>query len=256
MSSQSFNDTYQSFSNLQLYDVLQNKQDYQSTAIAAAEAEWNKRQIVEEELARIVHLWNVQQQSVVQKKEKQKAVEQKLKNYRDKLVDDLDPLAKPSTDRSIRMISLICAFILAFRFIQIYKELPWIHAYPLMHILFGEIGIVSSLIVAIGIWKFSRKKKSGWAIVCGWMIVMLILALFQLLFTIARSDNNPQFPYPLAERNVLPYILVLLFFASLLFYINRPKIREVFNFSKKFRENTLLISGLVSAIVLIATMFA
>lgn len=70
MSTNSFTTIYKSFSNKELYEVIQNKNDYQPAAAEAAIVEFQNRNLSDDELTILENDWQLLQQQKHQRLEK------------------------------------------------------------------------------------------------------------------------------------------------------------------------------------------
>jgi len=172
--SHQFTKVYKTWSDLELFQLLQNKDDYQEEAVEAAEAEMNSRKLSESELGILLKKHEEEQSK------KQNTAEKKLaraiESNKEKLIADLDPFSENTINRHIRLLCYGVAFIILYNFINDYRWFNSIlrYGWPDSAII---LSLMPYLFVPIGIFYFWRRQKFGWSIFTIWFVLSIVIII-------------------------------------------------------------------------------
>jgi hypothetical protein len=251
MSYQQFSEVYKTWTDLELFELLQKKDDYQDDAVTAATAELNSRKLNETELAAL-HRTYAETQFEKQNTREKKLV-RTLEMKKEKLIEDFNTLSETTGDRQIRLICYAIAIIILYSFISEYR---WIRSL----ITYGRwdgstvLSLMPYLFVPIGIYYFWKKQKFGWSIIAVWLFLSVINVIGSYLLEL-RTPIDPIWARFFPRLGLSHYLLSFLIFGGLLFYINTKKIVEPFNIDQKFQLQTGAIAAIFVFISLLISFF-
>jgi hypothetical protein len=236
MKENNFKNLYKTWTTDKLLDIIDNPNEYQPLSVEAAQMEIDSRQLSEKQLDEAKKIQSARLFEKDSKHQKVKAVEDKLKSVGTSLADSLNPIQKelPSTDKYIKLISLLFVGLFLYQLIKDFKLLRytlfddngrWDFSMVLYFILF-------LLLPAAGLLLWFRKK-------IGWILATVFFsysASFAILLFIKTFNYTPSgFP---AIDNLFPtpsptvYILTLLFYGGLIWIMSKSNIRELYNIGK------------------------
>ena len=247
MGYQQFANVYKTWSNLELFRLLQNKDDYQPAAIEAATEEINARNLSRHDfeiLQKEYEQLQLKKRSTLQKK-----LINKLELNKEKVVADLNPFTEKTIDRNIRLFCYSIGLIILFNFItgynwifNVFKSGYWNSS--------SILALMPFFFVPIGIYYFWKKQKFGWGIIAIWLLVTVVVVALEYIAELQIPDDNFYSRF-FHKRGLNYYLILFLFFGSLLFYINTNKITEAFNIHKKFK----LQMGAIAVFIILIHVF-
>lgn len=236
MKENNFTNLYKTWTTDKLLDIIDNPNEYQPLSVEAAQIEINNRQLTPEQLDEAKKIQSARLFEKEIKHQKVKAVEDKLKSVDTSLADSLNPIQKelPSTDKYIKLISLLLGGLFLYQFIKDFKFLRFIlfqeDSKWDFSIVFYFIPLI--LLPSAGLLLWFRKK-------IGWILATVFFSYsssFAILLFIKTFNYTPScFP---AVDNLFPtpsptaYIFTLLFYGGLTWIMSKANIREVYNVNK------------------------
>jgi hypothetical protein len=251
MSYHQFSQVYKTWSNLELFQLLQNKNDYQEEAVEAATAEINSRGLSQTELEILQEQF--QQSESAKQTIRQNSLAKRLEEKKGKIIADLNPLAVKTTEKNVRLLCYSIALIIFYNFIGDYRMISTMIMQGHFNS-FTVLLLMPYLFVPIGIYSFWKKQKFGWSIIAIWLALSAVMIITGYIWELRISDDNVLnrfFP----KRGLNHYLLLLFIFGGLLFYVNTKKITELFNIDKKFQLQIGIIAGFFALLYTLTAFF-
>ncbi|HRG25448.1 MAG TPA: hypothetical protein PLL23_13680 [Chitinophagaceae bacterium] len=248
-SSNHFSDYYKTITATELLAILNNPGDYQPSAIEAAKAELESRQLSETALqeARQPLVEKVQRKEAERKKIK--AVEEKLKIAGTGFFEAINPIQQgiPSTEKMIRRITIVFGVIFLYQLISDFREhiayIKDFSSYPFLTVLY----FFSLVLLPVALLFFWKRKMLGWILLTIYLSFTVVTVLWFMFLTFTRKhsaygvfENFYQTP-PLTV-----FIIQLLFFVATLYVMCRKNIREVYSITDQKMMATISITALIS----------
>lgn len=249
MSSHQFSQVYKTWSNLELFQLLQNKDDYQPEAVEAATLEINSRNLSREELETLQA--NHEELQFKKQNTAEKKLAKKLETGKQKLIADLNPFAEKTITRNIRLLCYALAFIVLYNFISDFRMIHTIITHVYLNS-YTVLMLMPYIFIPIGIYYFWKKQKFGWSIITIWLVLLVVTIVTSYISELRTADDVFRF-FP--RRGPGYYLSSFLIFGGLLTYINTKKITEAFNIDRKFQLQTGVIAALIVAVHWIITFF-
>jgi hypothetical protein len=249
MSSSHFSDYYKTITATELLAILDNPGDYQPSAIEAAKAELESRQLSETALqeARQPLVEKVQRKEA--EREKIKVVEEKLKVAGNGFFEAINPIQQgiPSTEKMIRRIAIVFGVFFLYQLISDFRtHMAFISDFP-RYPLESGLYLFSLVLLPVAILFFWKRKQLGWILLTIYLSFTVVTILWFLFLTFTRKhsaygviDNFYQTP-PLTV-----FIIQLLFLVATLYVMCRKNIREVYSITDQKMMATISITALIS----------
>jgi hypothetical protein len=249
-----FTDYYKTISNAELIAILENPGDYQPLAIEAAKKEFNNRQLSQTVINETKDQIKAKQLLQERKKEKVKAIGDKVKNAGHSFIDTINPIQSEihATDRMIRIICIVFGAIFLYEVLTEFKMLKLmigdVRAFDLSSILF----FLPFIITPLAIIGFLKKHTTGWVLLTILIIYSAVTAIFLLLQAFTwKSSGISSFDNFFPRPNPVTYIVQLSFLASVLYTICKKNMREIFKINNQMMMITIVASGLVTLFFLL-----
>ena len=231
------------------------RDNYQSEAIIAAEAELKSRNLTNEQLADAQqHLDNKEREQNA-KKEKQKRLQSKATN----IADTFNPLIEKSTDKRIQIVTIS---------LSIFFLIHLLRNWGLIVLMLQDIGNadISSLeffaplvLFPIGLFGFWTTRKYGWIILTIMLTYLTVTTLVSMGLEIKWAmqspisfdnsgliqiqEENPVMDKLFGKKGFAFHIGQLALFAVLLIFLNKQAITKKYLISKRTQ---LLVIGLTA----------
>jgi len=253
MAHSEFSVIYKTWSNQQLFHLLQNKDEYQPLAIEAAQAELNSRQLSSEDLQALEEEYQQLQLQQQVRQQKQKQFEHKLALYKEKISTELNPITIQTIDRKVRLFCYSIGIIILYNFFTSFK---WI-TNLFKHGYWGgptALALAPFFFVPVGIYYFWHKQKIGWSILTIWLVLSVLAVIFNYSVELLFQDSGILTRF-YAKRGLMYYVTIFLFYLGLLFYINSKKIIAAFMISKRFQLQTIIITTLLTFLYFFTIIF-
>lgn len=250
-----FSRQFRSISNTELLDILENADEYQPEALAAAKAELASRNLTPEaiELAR---------QPLIEKRHKKdkerqkvKAIEEKIKKAGNNVFDTLNPIQTgiPSAEKKIRLIVIIFGGLFLYGFLKNIREniylLKDFSSYPFL----TGITFLLFFFLPVAVFTFWRRKKTGWTLLSIFLIYSIINTGWMVYEALTWKSSgfiavDNIFPHPSPVKFYLP----LLLFGSTLFVICQKDIREIYQLTRTRMLETIAVTAFTSFLLVLA----
>ncbi len=185
---QDFSKHYKSFTNIQLLEILNNPTDYLEDAVIAAKAEFESRQISEEDLASAVQFLD---DKAEKKKSKKMSFGLKSVNYSihppdlldSSLVEEQEVVDRPTLEKLILGVVGICLLQSAFGFYGLYRiyrigVLSWYDSIVAM------VSVVIILVMLIPTYMFLNESRKGWSILTVMYLGSMMVTVVELFWRV------------------------------------------------------------------------
>jgi hypothetical protein len=213
MSENPFSNPFASYSNNELFRILQAKEAYPELAVEAA-----RKELVSRDLPPA--LWR--QLLLAGQVPEEKAANGNIKNRMKNLGSALSPFNKSGVDKDLALIQLSISFLLLYVFIFSYDQLFTL----LVHFSFSSptcLLLLPYFLIPVGIYFFRRRLATGWIILCSWISYTFTYLLIFLVNTVLVRHVQPDTEGGLDRTSL---ILCSFIFGSLLYALNRKHVRE------------------------------
>ncbi len=251
--SEDFSEYYQSISDTELLEILDNPQDYQPEALEAANKELASRQLTEQaiEEARLPLIAKKRNQE--KEREQLKAVETKIKTVGNRFFDTINPIQSgiPSAEKIIRFIVIVFGGMFLFELFHSFSSSEvYIHDFSNFPIQTAII-LLPQLLLGLAIFLFWRRKSIGWTLLTVFLSISLMLVIWGIYQTITwKPSGISHLDIPFAPTPISTLIVQLVFLAASIYVLARPAIREQYAISKDHMIATIGIPGLVAFVLM------
>jgi hypothetical protein len=251
-SSNPFAEYYKTITDSALLAILDNPQDYQASAIDAAKAELESRQLSESAILEARQPLLEKEQAQAAEREKRKMMEEKLKAAGTSLFDSINPMEQgiPTTDKMIRRIVIVLGVLYLYELISNFsmhlsnlKDLP---EHPF------ELGLyfVLLLILPVALIFFWKRKPIGWILLAIYLVFSLVATLWFFFFVFKiQSSTILQMRDLIPESSLLTHLFQLLLFSGAIYILTKKEMRETYLISTDRAAAIVIISGLVSFLI-------
>jgi hypothetical protein len=243
-------ETYKSFSNLELLQIIDNPEDYQPFALEAAKKELENRNLAEEVMAGEVARLEQGKMLQLKQQEQRKVRKQKVHNITQTVSDIFDPLQTnlPTHRKTIISISILIGGLAIYNLFRDYRMIGMTLDFNV--VTWATMAALYTLPVIASI-LFLKVKKWGWILMCVYLTYQVFELAYSFINYAARSDDYADV-YARFFPNETPYTYMAqgIFFISLLVIICMARIRVPFNISNYTAYKTSGLA-LVGAFLLI-----
>lgn len=245
---------YKTYSNLDLYKIIVNPDDYQAIAVEAAKSVFEQRGIGDEELESIKLEYQIQKQVEDTEKQKKIAIENKLKTFVTKLFDSINPIQRNGTT-PVKLINLIGVIFLGLGIYSLIVNLGFIKfllttdgAIEYIDISFIFF-IISDLILPLAGLLFILKKKIGWTFLAIHAIYSVITGIkFIIFYFKCEYETNPLLLENIPRISLPVAVSFLSFYLTALVVLSIKNIRDIFNVDKLYLITTLGVFGFLTVL--------
>ncbi len=231
-----FAEKYKTLSNSQLIDIIDTPENYQPTAITAAEDELLARNLSIADMTAARAENEIAANERAAKTERKKAFEDKLVNAAGKVVETISPVQKtpPSVNRVILLISivfgvygLLAVYHFADFLVDMWRISFHVRVSIMMPYFFEGFYLLG---MAFMFWK---RMKWGWVFLVIYLSFSVTGAFVNIVTEVARREvvlpgHHVDF-YTLSPVSML---FSLLFYACCTWYVYKPGIRELYRVDK------------------------
>jgi len=252
-STEDFSKYYQSISDTELLEILDNPQDYQPAALEAAKAEFASRQLTELAIEEARLPLIAQKRNQEKERAQLKAVETKIKAARNRFFDTINPIQSgiPSVEKTIRFIVIVFGGLFLFESLRGFRSIGgYIHDFSNFPIE-TTIILLPQLLLGIAVFLFWRRKSIGWTLLTVFLSISLMFVIWGIYNTITwKPSGISHLDIAFAPTPISTHIVQLVFLASSIYVLARPAIREKFAISKDHMVATIGIPGLGAFILM------
>lgn len=244
-----FSEKFSTYSNTDLFRIIQNPDDYQPLAVQTAENIIATRQLSEQEIENVKAELYLQKQEKELEDQKKKGFENKLKDIGTSITEAANPIQTeaPNTEKLIKIISFVFSglffyyLIIQFdliRFMFSSSDADWDFS---MVVLF-----LPMIIILISTPLFYKRIKLGWTLLTIYITYSATSTLMLLYLDLNRKPSNNTILESLVPQNpITVYLGSLLFFCGFLTIMCKENIRAVY---KVDRQAMFITTGVVAFI--------
>jgi len=230
--------SFGTYSNIELYRILLDEEQYQPGAVNAARQVLHGRNLSEEE-------WNQLKKEVQHQPYPtyENRGMNRVKRKTKQLGDKLNPFYKTGVDKDISLIIISISFLLLFSLITGYDVLLDL----LAGFSFSSTSIMllfPYFFVSIGLFYFYRRDPLGWIILFAWTSYSFLTILLYFLYSL--FEQQIIFFVPVDHTTLVGTLIV---FGSLWFAVIRRPVRAAFRISSIMLYTTLLLAAGFSALL-------
>jgi hypothetical protein len=251
--SNNFIEYYKTISNAELLSILEKPADYQDAAIKAAKKEFSDRKLSVEEIKEARQELFEKQIQKIKQREKEKAVEDKIKKAGQALFDGINPFhsAISSTEKNIRIIIFAFGILFLYQSIIEFKIILLCIKGILGSPLENSFYLLPHLLLPIATFMFWKRKMIGWILLASFVVFSTVITIAMLIQSFlwkpsgfATLDNL--FPRPSTTSYIIPLIL----FIWTLYILCKTNIREAFSVDSQKMYASIAISGLLTLLLM------
>jgi hypothetical protein len=250
-----FLETYRSFSNAALLEIMQNPANFEPIAVEAVRAEINSRQLTPNDLeAAHLELERLLQPSKKRALRRQRMREALAAGYIT-IAEELAPSPKITDEKRIRLacygVGLLFLFYVVPDFRFTIRILLDPHSWEFSTLLMTIMPLVA---IPVGLYYFWHKHPVGWIALTVWLNIFVVYILYFWCKELQYSHEGAM-GLLFRKRGAPFYIFQLLLFGGLLVHLHRSGIRSSFPISKRTQFLTLGITTIIVLIYLLKFSF-
>ncbi len=246
MSENPFADKYKTLTNIQLLEVLQFPENYQSLAIEAAHLELNQRKLSDEELLRAKEIIQERNRKEEERIEKINSIKEKTSSIGFNFLSALNPI-QVGVINAERYMRLITVFLLLGVFVDLYSSLPHILHYNFFTLPY-VLSLVFGLVCLITFWK---RMKAGWILTSIMYCIGVIISISGIILALTFASRDVVFVGHFSNKEaVFSSLSKLVIYGGLLLVLFRSDIREVYSIDKKVIYIYSAIIGLATLVLI------
>lgn len=226
-----FTEIYQTYSNSQLLQIIDNAVDYQPEAVDAAKRVIHDRQLTAEDMDAAKKELAAGKQAEIEKARKQKEKEEQFKATGRSILENINPVKDtyPRADKVINVVTVVFGaiyliwFIGQIRFIKYLfmdsSGFGWDMLAYLLQLIYMPITLV----------LFYKRKKSGWILFLLYLVASSATQLVALYRSIHwKPSGMPVMDALFTMNHPVVYILCIAFLAGTIWVICKKDVRSVF----------------------------
>ncbi|MFC2138962.1 hypothetical protein ACFLTE_12390 [Bacteroidota bacterium] len=227
-----FEEKYSGYSNRQLIEIIDNKDDYQPLAVNAAETILNSRNLSDKELNGIRNDIEVEMKKEMEKKEKRFEALDKLL----KIFSVYQPSKNKRVDQIIKLTAVVIIGHILYRFISDIN----LYIYSFKSLSNGDTTIfyllIPIIIYIITLYLLVKGKKIGWIIFLIWISLTVLSSLTSIIQSFKYGTTQDSIDNILPTNNLEYFISVFVIYTvALIYYLSKP-VRMHFNPKKENKE--------------------
>ncbi len=245
-----FSVRYKSFSNSDLFRVIENQSDYQTEAVEAAKTEINQRKLSDQQIKDLKSELEAERREQQRQNEKRAEVEQKVKKIGISVLETINPIQKaaPTAERLIRLITIIFGLIAIFK---------WYNQFGLIKFMLTDSSpgwdmsiveyILPLILIPVATVLFWLRKKSGWILLVAYLTYSAICAFGLVIMTWNMEPLGvPALDSLFPPTSPTPQILATLFFGGTLWVVTKEKIKEQYDINRQILIASIGISAVLT----------
>ncbi|MBL7705180.1 MAG: hypothetical protein JNM21_06480 [Taibaiella sp.] len=235
-----FSEKFKTFSNAELLNILSNPHRYQEKALNTAKEILDNRSLSEEEMRIAKEELEAVQRKQLQKEERKKEIERKIKGIGQTIADNLNPVQKEAltTEKIIKTVSVTCFILCLF---YLYNEFDMIRFMLSDSTAHWDLPTMASflplIILLIASILFYKRKKAGWLLLKIFLSYSLVSGIASIVFAI--KWNWP----------IYTLLCTILVFTGLIYTINRKNVRAFFSINKQDSILAFSITAIITGFI-------
>ena len=242
-----FKEQYKSYTPVQLLNILDKKEDYQSIAVEAAQTELDSRQLTEEQ----TETAKLKLEALNQKKES--IFEKKAKKIGTQVFNDINPLKLKSPERNMKIISAGLGIIFLYKLYTDFGALLYMFTDSYAS---WSIDIVLYLLpiffLPVTAYYLYKETKAGWTLLSVFLTYTIISLVFSYIMELQYTASSGgggilsliDELYP--RKGFIHYFISVLILGSIMYYINTNPIKKIYNINKNRQILSVLYTVVVS----------
>lgn len=249
-----FTEKFKTFSNTDLFRIIDNSIDYQQNAVETAKAILAERNLSEEEIQFSKKELELEREQKLAKEAKRKAIEDNIKTLGKSMLEVANPIRNepPTTTKTINIISLIFGVMFLYTLIQeFYMILDLVINSSSNWGYYGIIYIGELIFIPTAIILFYKRKKYGWFLFVIFISYSTISFFGSFLFTLTM-DLGDFFEMETFIEMTSPttYLVIFLFYVGIIWVIQKEHVRSLYGINKKDGIMTISITALITTLIL------
>lgn len=249
-----FTEKFKTYSNTDLFRIVDNSIDYQQNAVETAKAILAERNLSEEEIQFSKKELELEREQKLAKEAKRKAIEDNIKTLGKSMLEVANPIRNepPTTTKTINIISLIFGLMFLYALIQefdmiidlvINSSSNWGY--------YGIIYIGEFIFIPTAIILFYKRKKYGW-----FLFVIFIsysaISFFGWFLFMLTLDRGDFFEMSIFIEMTAPttYLVIFLFYVGIIWVVQKENVRTIYGINKKYGIMTISITALITTLIL------
>ena len=246
-----FSERYKTFSNVDLFRIIQNKGDYQEEALSAAELEVQRRNLTEQEITEASQELLEARNQLRQIKERKSEKQEEALNLVYKTIDAFNPLLK-SLDRKERIIRLITIIFGLIAIVGWYNEIDMIRlrfSNPSIGFdMFYFISLIPIISLTLALVTFWLRRKIGWILMVAYFVYSVIGSFSLILLTWGIEPTGIAAIDDLMPRTTpLVYFITSLSYGITIWVLCGNEFLSEYKISKYVKLTTLFVSAILSS---------
>lgn len=241
-----FSEYYKKISNVELLDILDNEQDYNPLAIAAANLELEQRELSPIDIEEARYPRNAEKLLKEMKAEKKMALQEKMNTAGESIFSAV----KPGDTNEVLTNKIIVWVVIIY-------GLEFLISIPTIFSMFrGEFGngspstfllfLLPQLLIPVALYIFWKRKSAGWTLLTICITYSLVADLAYVCVKIASMYTYRSFSW---WHITATDIFELFIQASLLFVICRKDIRLIYDVNVSKMAGIIFISALLTFLI-------
>jgi VIT1/CCC1 family predicted Fe2+/Mn2+ transporter len=233
---------YKSFSNAELLQIVEDKDNYQTEAVEAAINEIERRRLTSAQWEVARGELGAMLASSAKKKEQQQQIRERFIEQSNHIMRELSPSSDATIEKRIRLICYGIGLLLLYTLIKehhlLWRVLKDFRNWDTLSLLM----LLPYIAVPLALYYFWHKHLSCWIVLTAWLTVSVISVLDTFVWRLKnRSGFTGSLLYPRTPMQY--YIVSLLIFGGLFLSLNASPIRDQLRVSRRTQVLTVGISS-------------
>lgn len=244
-----FRKNFQTYTNMQLLKIIENPNDYQSTAVETAKALIDERRLTSEEVLTAKNELEIEKQNDLKKDNRPRELEAKMINVGKSILENTNFIQEqsPTTEKTIKSISVLFAGLFIFQLYKQFDLIVWLFADGVQKWdLSVAAFILPLLVIPTGTVLFYKKHTLGWLLLTVLLTYTAVSAIGYLILTIkSNRQHNPAFDNLLPYTSEATQLLTLLFFGGIIWAMCKQNVRAVYSINQLTMTLSLVLTTLL-----------
>ena len=236
-------DRYKKLATIQLLQIVENSEEYNSEAVEAATLEISSRNLSDEEIQEDL--------SKIESSKNQKSkTEELISNFGKKIIDEVNPVQTKTRDAD-KLIKALTIFFGIMSVFQIYEAIPLLRLIVSSggtRVDLGSIFILGTTIIApIGTVLFWQRKQRGWHLLMLHSMIITTSTIGIAIFSLVKGYG---FSF-IAET-----IVILGLYGAAIWTLSKTEIKEEYEMTDAAFKKSIFLTIIFSIMVLLVLVFS
>ncbi|TKG91565.1 hypothetical protein EYV94_21305 [Puteibacter caeruleilacunae] len=247
-----FLDQYQSASNIELFRIIDDAENYQPLAVDAAQAIIDSRKLTEEEVNRVKEELALIHHEKIQDEERKQYFKQLILQKFDNFIGFGDLKQGESAESNKTIASIVVVYGIAYVF-MIFSQIDIL---PMMLFEFNDwdystfLYFLPIVMLPIAISLFWKRKKIGWILLSFYLINKCVSTAIMLESALRMDEaSDTIFDSLFITPSVSTCVFLLLFYGATVLVIGRSVVRMTFSVSRLMMLIVVVVALIVSAFI-------